>query len=163
MSDIRNIGSRRELFWDDTLIDTHQTTSSFLLHHPERKPPCCPPPNINGFNWMPFRTTNAPTAAGPPIFRDETASKSIPAERHGIGNLPKLCAASTSNLPPPAASIRLRTDNRSCTVPLSLFAWQTHTRLFFANRFSGNWIRPSPPTAINRQRPHASAGRNMAG
>ena len=40
MSDILNIGSRRELFWDDTLIDTHQTTSSFLLHHPERKPPC---------------------------------------------------------------------------------------------------------------------------
>ena len=40
MPDILNIGSRRELFWDDTLIDTHQTTSSFLLHHPERKPPC---------------------------------------------------------------------------------------------------------------------------
>ena len=40
MPDILHIGSHRERFWDNSLIDTRQTTSSFLLHHPERQPPC---------------------------------------------------------------------------------------------------------------------------
>ncbi len=36
---IMNIGSRRELFWDDTIIDTAQTTAEFRLHHPCRQQP----------------------------------------------------------------------------------------------------------------------------
>jgi hypothetical protein len=37
MSDIINIGSRRELFWDEYLIDTAATTAKLRLHHPEAR------------------------------------------------------------------------------------------------------------------------------
>ncbi len=33
MEEIMNIGSRRETFWDDTMIDTSKTKTEFRLHH----------------------------------------------------------------------------------------------------------------------------------
>ena len=35
METVINIGSRREVFWDDYLVDTAATTATRLLHHPE--------------------------------------------------------------------------------------------------------------------------------
>ena len=37
MSDIINIGSRRELFWDEFLINTAETTAKLKLHHLEAR------------------------------------------------------------------------------------------------------------------------------
>ena len=37
MNDILNIGSRREVFWDDTMIDTEETTTVFRLHEPVQR------------------------------------------------------------------------------------------------------------------------------
>ena len=34
MEEIINIGSRRELFWDNTIVDTERTQTSAKLHHP---------------------------------------------------------------------------------------------------------------------------------
>ena len=36
-NDIINIGSRREVFWDDTMIDTEETTTVFRLHEPVQR------------------------------------------------------------------------------------------------------------------------------
>ena len=35
MQNAIDIGSRREVFWDDYLVDTSATTATRLLHHPE--------------------------------------------------------------------------------------------------------------------------------
>ena len=35
-----NIGSRREVFWDDYIIDTEKTTASFRVMQPEKKEEC---------------------------------------------------------------------------------------------------------------------------
>lgn len=32
-----NIGSRREVFWDEFIIDTTRTTAYELMHHPVRR------------------------------------------------------------------------------------------------------------------------------
>ena len=37
MSDVINIGSRRELFWDEYLLDTRQTTAQLRLHQPQER------------------------------------------------------------------------------------------------------------------------------
>lgn len=37
MTEVIRIGSRRELFWDDFLIDTEQTTAQLRLHKPQTK------------------------------------------------------------------------------------------------------------------------------
>lgn len=37
MSEFIRIGNRRELFWDDYLINTHETTATLMVHHPVAK------------------------------------------------------------------------------------------------------------------------------
>lgn len=37
MNEILNIGSRREVFWDDTMLDTAKTTTVFRLHEPVQR------------------------------------------------------------------------------------------------------------------------------
>lgn len=32
-----SIGSRREVFWDDTMLDTEQTSTVFRLHEPVQR------------------------------------------------------------------------------------------------------------------------------
>ncbi len=121
---------------------------------PLRRPRSWPPPSDRGERSTPSRTTSTPTPLGPPNLWPLIVTRSATEARSATSSQQNACTASVCST---AAGARSRTTSATAasgwTVPISLLAAMTDTRVTESSRASASRSRsitPSAPTGTTR-------------